>query len=116
MQPLRAMQRVGTRVATVGRTTSIRALSSNISGGSLGKAWADKEHAAENQYFNQKDAEVLARLADKLKNHTAVSCKPKQVLGLFSIGTARDCRDPFSKDTRCLQSALHSHVGPNMAS
>lgn len=38
----------------------------------MGKAWADKEHAAENQYFNKKDAEVLAKLADKLKNHTAV--------------------------------------------
>lgn len=47
--------------------------SSNISGGSMGKAWADKEHAAEAQYFNKKDAELLAQLAGKLKNHTAVS-------------------------------------------
>lgn len=39
----------------------------------MGRAWADKEHAAESQYFNKKDAELLAQLAGKLKNHTAVS-------------------------------------------
>lgn len=38
----------------------------------MGKAWADKEHAVENQYFNKRDVEVLAQLAAKLKNHTAV--------------------------------------------
>lgn len=42
----------------------------------MGKAWADKEHAAENQYFNRKDAEVLAALAKKLEAHAAVSFIP----------------------------------------
>lgn len=72
MQSLRAMRGVGVRASLVGQATGVRAFSSNISGGSMGKAWADKEHAAENQYFNQKDAETLAKLASKLKNHTAV--------------------------------------------
>eukprot|EP00171_Calliarthron_tuberculosum_P005900 IDg5900t1 len=44
---------------------------SNIAGGSMGKAWADKEHAAENQYFSRQDAENLAKLATKLHLQTA---------------------------------------------
>lgn len=40
----------------------------------MGKAWSDKEHAAEAQYFNKKDAELLAKLANKLHAHTAVRC------------------------------------------
>lgn len=51
----------------------LRNLSANISGGSMGRAWADKEHAAESQYFNKKDAELLHELAAKLHKHTAVS-------------------------------------------
>lgn len=114
MQSLQAMQRVGTRAATVARTTNIRALSSNIAGGSLGKAWADKEHAAENQYFNKKDAEVLAQLANKLKNHTAVSRRPRPVPGFLGRNRARQRRSLL----RCLQCLLHCHVhvGPNMSS
>lgn len=46
--------------------------SSNISGGSMGRAWQDKEHAAESQYFNKRDAELLAQLATKLHAQTAV--------------------------------------------
>lgn len=38
----------------------------------MGRAWADKEHAAESQYFNKRDAELLAKLADKLHATTAV--------------------------------------------
>lgn len=72
MQSFRSVQRISSQTQSLGKLTGIRALSTNIAGGGLGKAWADKEHAAENQYFNQKDAEVLAKLASKLKNHTAV--------------------------------------------
>lgn len=51
------------------------AFGSNIAGGSMGKAWADKEHAAENQYFSRQDAENLAKLASKLHMQTAVSLR-----------------------------------------
>lgn len=44
----------------------------NISGGSMGKAWSDKEHAAESQYFNQQDAKMLEKLAKKLQTQTTV--------------------------------------------
>lgn len=48
-------------------------MSGDISSGSMGRAWKDREHAAETKYFNKKDAEVLAELAKKLQNHTQVS-------------------------------------------
>ncbi len=55
--------------------TARAAYSANIAGGSMGKAWADKEHAHENQYFNQEDARKLAELAKKLHVQTTV-CHP----------------------------------------
>lgn len=54
----------------------LRNLSTNISGGSMGRAWADKEHAAESQYFNKKDAELLQQLAAKLHKHAQVCFSP----------------------------------------
>ncbi len=48
-------------------------MTTNISGGSMGRAWADREHAAENQYFSKQEAEHLAQLAQKLQKLTAVS-------------------------------------------
>lgn len=36
----------------------------------MGKKWADKEHAAESQFFNKRDAELLQQLASKLHSHT----------------------------------------------
>lgn len=67
MNQLRTISRLPIRLNAI----HVRACS-NISGGSMGRAWADKEHAAEKSYFNKKDAEVLAELAKKLHNHTAV--------------------------------------------
>lgn len=69
MQSFRVLQTASTLAR---RSPFFRSTSSNIAGGSMGRAWADKEHAAEAQYFNKKDAEILAQLADKLKNHTQV--------------------------------------------
>lgn len=54
------------------RAAVVAPYSTNISGGSMGKAWADKEHAHENQYFNQEDAKKLAELAKKLHVQTTV--------------------------------------------
>lgn len=73
MQSIRAIQSLRA-LSSLSRSTPIRlnSSSSNISGGSMGRAWADKEHAAEKQYFNKKDAENLAKLVDKLKNHKTV--------------------------------------------
>lgn len=75
MQGIRTVQRLSSAANLVGRV-SVSGVrwnsSSNIAGGSMGRAWADKEHAAEAQYFNKKDAELLSNLANKLHNHTAV--------------------------------------------
>lgn len=54
-----------------------------------GKAWADKEHAAENQYFNQEDAKKLAELAQKLHAQTApddkaISDASSELAGIFA--------------------------------
>lgn len=68
MQSLRHVPRL---VARRGLVSQLRA-NSNISGGSMGRAWQDKEHAAESSYFNKKDAELLAKLAGKLHAQTAV--------------------------------------------
>lgn len=38
----------------------------------MGKAWADKEHAQENQYFSKQEAANLAKLASKLEKLTSV--------------------------------------------
>lgn len=46
--------------------------STNISGGSMGKAWSDKEHAAENVHFNREEAKLLEKLAKKLHAQTTV--------------------------------------------
>eukprot|EP00177_Eucheuma_denticulatum_P005577 GFKZ01010138.1.p1 GENE.GFKZ01010138.1~~GFKZ01010138.1.p1 ORF type:complete len:112 (+),score=18.97 GFKZ01010138.1:168-503(+) len=88
MQSIRSIRRLPPHLV---HRTLLRPLSSsggNISGGAMGKAWADKEHAAENQYFNKKDAEVLAQLAQKLRNQTAptaesLALERESVLAIF---------------------------------
>lgn len=75
MQSLRVAHRVAARVASTQvrpATPALMRANANIAGGSMGRSWADKEHAAETQFFNKKDAELLAKLAGKLQNHTAV--------------------------------------------
>ncbi|CAN8064826.1 unnamed protein product [Agarophyton chilense] len=73
MQSLRAIQRATASVRVLGRTTTVRMSSGDISGGSMGRAWKDREHAAESQYFNKKDADLLHELAKKLKAQTQPS-------------------------------------------
>lgn len=70
MQSLRAASRIGA-VGPLSRSAPLRA-SSNISGGSMGRSWADREHAEETMYFNKRDAELLSKLANKLHKQTAV--------------------------------------------
>lgn len=71
------MQRLTSRLPLPWKHAQTRQ-STNIAGGSMGQKWAEKEHAAESQYFNKKDAELLAKLADKLHNHTKQP-SPEQV-------------------------------------
>lgn len=54
----------------------------------MGRAWADKEHAAENQYFSKQDADNLAKLAAKLHQHTQpteelIAKEKTELLGLL---------------------------------
>lgn len=69
MHYLRSISRIPLRPVALS-VTSVRSMSTGIAGGSMGKAWQDKEHAAETAYFNKKDAETLAELAKKLHLHT----------------------------------------------
>lgn len=74
MQSLRLATRAplyASSFAINSRTVPLRA-SSNISGGSMGRSWADKEHAEESKFFNKRDAELLAQLASKLQKQAAV--------------------------------------------
>ncbi|PXF49597.1 hypothetical protein BWQ96_00667 [Gracilariopsis chorda] len=73
MQSLRAIQRLSAPARSLSRATAIRMSSSDIASGSMGRAWKDREHAAETQYFNKRDAEILHELAKKLKAQTQPS-------------------------------------------
>lgn len=76
---MRALQGVQSMMRNAMGSTQV-ALGSNISGGSMGKAWADKEHAQENQYFSKQDAQNLAKLAEKLHLQTAVSTGGDEII------------------------------------
>lgn len=58
----------------VGARLERRALS-GVSDGSMGTAWKDREHAAENLYFSKQDAEALAALAKKMHVHATPSAE-----------------------------------------
>lgn len=61
------------RVALAARAAApaARRQMSGVSGGSMGRAWKDREHAAEELYFSKQDAEALAKLAQKMHGHAA---------------------------------------------